>query len=152
MTTPTAPNAEKGQKFRISGLYVKDISFENPLAPGIFVNKIDKPDMNVGVDVNLGKLKENAYEVALRVHARAEASDSKALFLVELVYAGLFIVNPELPEAEHEKILLVDCAAVIFPFARRLIADLVKEGGFPPLILEPLNFEAIYNSKRQKAA
>lgn len=144
--------AQNGPDFRLSGLYVKDISFENPLAPGIFMKQIDKPQMNVGVDVNLIKLNESAYEVALKVSARAEEQAGKPVFLVEVVYAGLFTINPELSAENHDKILLVDCAATIFPFARRLIADLVQEGGFPQLLLEPINFEAVYKSKRAKAA
>ncbi len=143
---------ENAPKFKLSGLYVKDISFENPQAPGVFLTEsAAKPGMGVGVDVNIGKLRDNAYEVALRVTAKADG-EGKALFLVEVVYAGLFIINPELKAEEHDKILLVECASVIFPFARRLIADLVQEGGFPALLLEPINFEAIYNSRKAQAA
>lgn len=142
---------QNAPKFRLSGFYVKDISFENPLAPAVFMQQIDKPDMKVGIDVNLTRLKDTAYEVSLRINARAEG-EGKAVFHIEMVYAGLFVLNPEIPAEEHDRILLIDCASVIFPFARRVVADLVQEGGFPPLLLEPINFEAVYQSKRAQAA
>lgn len=137
--------------FRLNGLYVKDISFENPLAPGIFIQPVEKPAMNVNVDVNILKIQESIYEVGLKITARADDQNGKAMFLVELVYAGVFSINPSLNAKEHDKILLVDCASFLFPFARRMVADLVQEGGFPPLLLEPINFEAVFSS-RQKAA
>ncbi len=151
MVKPTELPQEFAPKYRLSGLYVKDISFENPLAPGIFIQAIEKPGMNVNVDINIIKLQEAVYEVSLKVTARADSPDSKAVFLVELVYAGIFALNPALSASEHDRTLLVDCAAYLFPFARRLIADLVQEGGFPPLLLEPINFEAVFNSKKSAA-
>ena len=152
MAEPTELPPSAAPKYRLSGIYVKDISFENPFAPGIFLERMEKPAMNVNVDVNILKLQENVYEVGLTVSARAEGGENKTVFLVELVYAGIFSLNPALTPAEHDKTLLVDCAAYLFPFARRLIADLVQEGGFPPLLLEPVNFEAVYLARQQKAA
>lgn len=149
-STPVPP--QYAPKFRMGGLYVKDISFENPLAPGIFMERVEKPAMNVNVDVNILKLQDNAYEVSLKTLARADAADNKAVFLVEIVYAGIFSINPALPPSEHDQILLVDCAAYLFPFARRLIADLVQEGGFPPLLLEPIDFGAVFQSRKQPTA
>ena len=145
-----SPNAPK---FRLGGLYVKDISFENPGAPAIFSEQSQRPEMNIGIDVNVQKLKESAYEVALKVTARADEKEKgKPVFLIEVVYGGVFIINPKIAADEHDQILLVDCAQVIFPFARRLVADLVQEGNFPALLLEPINFAAIYQQKRGKAA
>jgi preprotein translocase subunit SecB len=151
MAKNNEPGVNNAAKFRLGGLYVKDISFENPLAPAIFTRAAERPEMSVGIDVNLKKLKDKTYEVSLKITARADEK-GKAVFLVELVYGGLFVINPALPLEEHDKILLVDCAQVIFPFARRLVADLVQEGNFPALLLEPINFEAIYQQKRGKAA
>jgi len=152
MAEPSEIPAALAPKYRMNGLYVKDISFENPLAPGIFIKQIEKPGMSVNVDVNILKLQESTYEVSLKITARADAPDSKAVFLIELVYAGIFSLSPTLSQAEHDKILLVDCASYIFPFARRLIADLVQEGGFPPLLLEPINFEAVYIARQGNQA
>jgi len=151
MAEPTElPNAF-APKYRLNGLYVKDISFENPLAPGIFIQAVEKPAMNVNVDVNILKIQEGVYETSLKITARADDQNGKAVFLVELVYAGVFSINPALNASEHDKVLLVDCASFIFPFARRMIADLVREGGFPPLLLEPINFEAVFASRQQAA-
>lgn len=138
--------------FRLNGLFVKDISFENPRAPGIFLNpQHQPPKMNVSIDVAIKKLKDTSYEVSLRVTAKAE-EEGKTMFLVEVLHAGVFSINPSIPEDVHARILFIDCAAVIFPYARRIISDLTAEGGFPPLLLEPINFEAIYRSKLGKAA
>jgi preprotein translocase subunit SecB len=135
--------------FKLNGLYVKDLSFENPGAPGVFLQPTGKPRINVSVDVFVNNLKDTAYEVALKASAKATAEDGKGMFIVEVVYAGLFVLNPELPREAYEKILFVDCAQVVFPFVRRLIVDLSTEGGFPPVLLEPINLEAIFNAKKQ---
>lgn len=138
--------------FRLNGLFVKDISFENPRAPGIFLQPMQNPPkMGVSIDVSIKNLKDTSYEVALRTTTKAEEA-GKTVFLVEVVHAGIFTINPALPEESHARILFIDCAAVIFPFARRIISDLTSEGGFPPVLLEPINFEAIYRSKTGQAA
>lgn len=152
MAEPTQLPPQFVPKYRLNGIYVKDISFENPLAPGIFIQPIEKPAMNVSVDINIAPLQESTFEVALKVTARADSEGGKAVFLVEIVYAGVFSLNPALEPHERDKTLLVDCASYLFPFARRLIADLVQEGSFPPLLLEPINFEAVYNARKAQAA
>ena len=141
-----------GPMFRLNGLFVKDISFENPRAPEIFINPVqNQPKMGVNIDVGMKKLQNGSYEVVLRITTKAE-EENKTLFLVEVQYGGVFTVNPALPEEIHSRILFVDCASVIFPFARRIISDLTSEGGFPPLLLEPINFEAIYIQKMSRVA
>ena len=137
-------------KFKLNGLYIKDISFENPSAPEIFFKPDGKPNIDIKIDLGLSKVGNGNYEVVLKIITNATTDSGKTMFLAELLHAGLFAINPELAPETHEKILLTECATIIFPFARRLIADLVQESGFPPLLLEPVNFEAIYNS-RQKA-
>lgn len=137
--------------FRLNGLYVKDISFENPRAPEIFINPAkNPPKMGVSIDVAIKKIKDTSYEVVLRSTTKA-VEEEKTIFLVEVVYAGIFTINPQLPEEAHARILFIDCASVIFPYSRRIISDLTQEGGFPPVYLEPLNFEAIYLQKVGKA-
>jgi preprotein translocase subunit SecB len=145
-------NQEIPPTFRVNGLFVKDISFENPRAPGIFLQPMkNPPKMGVSIDVAIRNLKETSYEVTLRITTKAEENNS-TMFLVEVVHGGVFSINPAIPEEHHARILFIDCAAVIFPFARRIISDLTAEGGYPPVLLEPVNFEGIYRSKTGKAA
>jgi len=148
----TDENTQRQAAFRLNGLYVKDISFENPLAPEIFITPApNPPKMGVNIDVAIKRIKETSYEVVLRSTTKA-VENNKTIFLVEVVYAGIFTINPALPEDTHARILFIDCASVLFPYARRIISDLTQEGGFPPVYLEPLNFEAIYQQKIGKAA
>ena len=135
-------------KFKLNGLYVKDISFENPGAPDIFFNQGGKPNIDIKIDLGLSKFANGNYEVVLKMGIKAAIENNKTLFLIEILHAGLFALNPEIPVESHERILLTECATIIFPFARRIVADLVQEGGFPPLLLEPINFETIYGSKK----
>jgi len=142
----TEENTQRQPAFRLNGLYVKDIS------PEIFINPApNPPKMGVNIDVAIKRIKETSYEVVLRSTTKA-VEDNKTIFLVEVVYAGIFTINPALPEDGHARILFIDCASVLFPYARRVISDLTQEGGFPPVYLEPLNFEAIYQQKIGKAA
>ena len=143
---------EVGPVFRLNGLFVKDISFENPRAPEIFLQPpAQQPKMGVNIDVGMKRIQNTTYEVVLRITTKAE-EEGKTLFLVEIQHGGIFTINPNIPEEYHSRILFVDCANVIFPFARRVISDLTSEGGFPPLLLEPINFEAIYQQKLGRAA
>ena len=152
MSNQNNPQAQASQKFRLNGLYVKDISFENPHAPAIFMQAAqNQSKMGVNIDVSIKHLEETSYEVALRVTTKAE-ENGKTIFLVEVLHGGIFTINPALPQESHHRILLVDCAATIYPFARRIISDLTTEGGFPPVLLEPINFEAMYFAKTGLAA
>ena len=91
------------------------------------------------------------FEVSLRTNAQASI-DGEVIFLVELLYAGVFAVNAELSKEEIERILLVDCARDVFPFSRRIIADTTREGGFAPLLLDPVDFEMVYKNRKKLAA
>ena len=137
--------------YRPQGFYLKDFSFENPKAPRIFAQILQKPKMELSVDVGVQNIEGANFEVSLRTNAQASI-DGEVIFLIELVFAGVFAVNPELGKDEVQRILLVDCARDIFPFSRRVIADATREGGFAPLILEPVDFETVYNGRKKAAA
>jgi preprotein translocase subunit SecB len=142
----------QGLNYRPQGFYLKDLSFESPKAPAIFVNSASlKPSMDLSVDVGVQQLEGPNFEVSLRTTAQARVG-TDVIFLVELHYAGVFSINPELEKAEIERILLVDCAKDVFPFARRIIADATREGGFAPLVLDPVDFEMVYQKRKQQAA
>lgn len=142
--------AKPAMSYRAQGFYMKDFSFENPKAPKIFAAAAQKPKMELSVDVGVQKIEGASFEVALKTNAQASV-DGEVIFLVELIYAGIFVVNTELSKEEIERILLVDCAKDVFPFSRRAIADATREGGFAPLILDPVDFEVVYASRKQPA-
>ena len=136
--------------FGIKGQYVKDLSFENPRAPQSLINSPDSPPrIDLNIDINVEKFQDNMYETILKISARAN-SDRGTMFLVDLLYAGVFeLVN--IPEDRVEGILFVDCPFVLYPFARRVVADVTRDGGFPPLMLEPVDFQSLYMQNKQKA-
>lgn len=137
-------------RFFIKGQYVKDLSFENPHSPHSLIALEDKPKIDVSVDLKAQRFNEQHFELVLSLRARAIGKDS-TLFLVELDYAGIVqFVN--IPEDKVEMILLIDCAFVLFPFARRVLSDVTRDGGFPPLMLEPIDFHGLYLQNKQQQA
>lgn len=138
---------EEAPRFHVTGQYVKDLSFENPRAPQSLTATDDKPKIEVNIDLNASKLNEEMYEVVLKVHVQANGKE-EALFLADLSYAGLFTLK-NIPEDRLQQILFVDCPFVLFPFARRIISDATRDGGFPPLMLEPIDFFAMYRKRME---
>lgn len=145
----TSPETPANPSLTIKGQYVKDLSFENPRAPMSLAAAPDGPPrIDLNVDINVERLQENLFETMLKISARANSSKG-TLFLVDLLYAGVFeLIN--IPEDRLQAILFVDCPFVLYPFARRVIADVTRDGGFPPLMLEPIDFQALYLKNRQK--
>jgi preprotein translocase subunit SecB len=132
---------------QLIGQYVRDLSFENP---GLGM-QVQRPQIDLSVDLQARRANEaNQYEVMLKL--RVTASDnSKPMFLLELAYGGMFLLS-NVPEDSIQPILLIECPRLIFPFARRIVADVVRDGGLPPLMIEPIDFVALYRSKMQEAA
>jgi preprotein translocase subunit SecB len=132
--------------FRILAQYIRDLSFENPRAPESLRAGGSQPQIELGVELNAASRDGGVFEVELKLSAGAKR-DNEAVFHIELVYAGLFQISGI--EAENlEQVLLIEAPRYLFPFARRLIADLSTEGGFPPLLLEPIDFAAIYFARK----
>ncbi|MBI1237043.1 MAG: protein-export chaperone SecB [Alphaproteobacteria bacterium] len=134
--------------FTVKGQYIKDLSFENPHAPQSLMAAGVKPAIEVNVDLKAQKLQDNVYEMTLHLAARANA-EGNTLFLAELAYAGIFQIA-NIPAERLEQVILVDCPFVLFPFARRVIADVTRDGGFPPLMLDPIDFQALYIQNNNK--
>ncbi len=135
----------------VKAQYVKDLSFENPFAPAGLMEIHEEPEIDINVNVEVAKLNDEDYEVALTIGVDAKADD-KQLFICELSYAGIFGIGPNIPEEHHPPILLIECARLLFPFARAIIADATREGGFQPLLLQPLDFAALYEQQVQQAS
>ncbi|MBC9179196.1 protein-export chaperone SecB [Pseudoroseomonas ludipueritiae] len=131
--------------------YTKDLSFEVPGAPEIFTQLREQPRIDLSLDVQARALQEggNVYEVALQIRADAQAQingASQPAFIAELVYCGIFTLNVE-PQMV-EPLLLVECPRLLFPFARNILADVTRDGGFPPVLLSPIDFVALWQSRR----
>lgn len=134
----------------LKGQYIKDVSFENPRAPQSLLGLKEPPSIDVNLNLTAQRLQEELFELTIKVTVRAQYERS-TLFLVDLDYAGLFEITGAV-ENQHEPLMLVDCAFLLFPFARRVVADLTRDGGFPPLQLDPVDFAALYRNNRQQVA
>ena len=121
--------------------YVKDLSFENPNAPAIYQVQA-APQIDIQFNIGTGQVGEDVHEVILRVEVRAEI-EGQVAFLVDLAFAGLFGLR-NIPAEHLQPFLLAEAPRLLFPFARRVLADAVRDGGFQPLLLEPIDFGAIY--------
>lgn len=130
--------------------YVKDFSFENPNSPAVYQWQ-GQPKIDIQFNIGANQVGEDVHEVVLKIDARAEAEDGKVAFQVELAYAGLFGLR-NIPEDQLQPFLLAEAPRILFPFARRVLADAVRDGGFPPLMLEPIDFGGLYMSQVQAQA
>ncbi len=137
---------------RIQTQYVKDLSFENPNAPGVYMAMSKSPpEVNVSIDVNVAPLEQRAHEVVLSLRVVANVA-GKPAFLVDLQYAALITVHDSVAEADIEPLLHREGARFIFPFARGTLADVTRDGGFPPLVVNPIDFDWLYRRKLSEGA
>jgi preprotein translocase subunit SecB len=141
----TGPQAKPSPQLTMLALYVKDLSFESPSAPKSLQGPGQNPQLRVNVNVNAGPRGEDTYEAALQLEVHA-SSDLGVIYNVELLYGGLFRLRG-VPENLLQPVLFVDCATILFPFARRVLADAIRDGGFPPLLLDPIDFARLYAQK-----
>lgn len=150
---PPATEPEKmaavAMPLQINAQYIKDFSFENPRAPASLRPQSTQPHIDVNVDVQAAKVSkdEEVYEVVLKITASGKAA-SEPLFLADLTYAGLFVLQNMDEDALHAT-LLVECPRLLFPFARAVVADATRDGGFPPLLIQPVDFASMYRQSKQ---
>jgi preprotein translocase subunit SecB len=147
------PGPDQGQpalpNLQIVAQYIKDLSFENP---GATVNLTDRPQIELGVDLNASRLAgQDMFEVELKIRVDAK-SEGRALFLMEVAYAGVFRLTNIPDTGTQQMILLIQAPHMLFPFARRIVADVVRDGGMPPLMIEPIDFLALYQARVAQAA
>ncbi len=149
--TQAARGARETQpQLGIRSQYVKDLSFENPAPPDRPAEAERSPDITVNVQVEARRLDETVFEITLQITAHAR-HEEKPVFLLELTYAGVFTLIA-VPQEALEPALLVECPRLLFPFARRIVADVTRDGGFPPLLLTPIDFLALYRGRQAQAA
>ena len=132
----------------INAQYLKDLSFENPNPLDAYKKK-EKPDIKVNVNTAVKKLPDNAFEVTLDIKTDAKQKDGKVAFIAEVSYAGIFTLN-KVP-TEHEKpLLLIEAPRMLFPFARNVLAETTRDGGYPPLMLNPIDFAALFQKHAEE--
>ncbi len=134
---------------RILAQFIRDLSFESPHAPESLRAGGAQPQIELGVELNAKGRDDALFEVELKLTAKA-ARETETVFHIEMVYAGLFQIVGVAQE-DIEPVLMIECPRYLFPFARRMIADLSAEGGFPPFMLEPIDFAAVYTARRAQA-
>lgn len=135
--------------FSVHGQYIKDLSFENPNAPFSFQVQ-EEPTFDVSLDLAINPLENNFYELVMSVLVKAKLQEKDGyLYIISLDFGGLF--NVEAPSKEEvEQIIMVHCAAMLYPYARRIVSDSIRDGGYPPLSLNPIDFLSLYMSKKNQ--
>jgi preprotein translocase subunit SecB len=143
--TNGGPGDGKPPSLNVLGQYVKDFSFENPNAPNSLRAPAQPPAINIQINVNAKPLSATDFEVELKIEGKAE-QDKSVLFSFELAYAGIFRLQ-NIPQENLQPVVLIECPRLLFPFARQIISDAVRNGGFPPLLIDPVDFAALYRQR-----
>lgn len=143
--TPNQGNTPPEPPIAIRSQYIKDLSFENPNAPGILAEIKAPPRINVQVDVQTQAMGPNTFEVVLVIRAQAQNGD-KTMFVVDLTYGGVFALT-NVPQNLIGPVLLIEAPRLLFPFARAIVCDATRDGGFPPLFISPIDFAQLYQQK-----
>ena len=145
MTDAVTENNAASPSLTILAQYVKDFSFENPGAPRSLQARDKAPAINISVNVNANPLAESDFDVLLSLNAEAKDGD-KVLFNAELAYGGVFRVTG-FPQEHMLPVLFIECPRLLFPFARQIIADATRNGGFPPLMIDPIDFAQMFSQR-----
>jgi preprotein translocase subunit SecB len=137
------PQGTGAPPIQIASQYVKDLSFENPNAPKSVQGGAPAPQVAVNVDVRTQQLGDNGYEVVLHIKGDAKTGDEQA-FIVELSYGGVVMLAPNVPKEHVAPLLLIEAPRMLFPFARAVIAEATRDGGFPPMLVQPIDFTDLF--------
>ena len=150
---PAPAPGDKPPQLNVMAQYIKDFSFENPNSPRSLTTGQQNPAINIQVAVNANPMSDTDFEVVLKIDGKAEVPGT-VLFSFELAFAGVFRIQNVPPESLHP-VVMIECPRLLFPFAREIIASTVSNGGFPPLLLDPVDFAGLYRqnlAKMQPAA
>jgi preprotein translocase subunit SecB len=150
--TPSETNGAlpaEGPSIRVLAQFIRDLSFENPRAPDSLHQSNNQPAIDLGVEMSARGRIDGLFEVDLKLTATA-ARENEAVFHLELVYGGLFSITG-VADADIEPVLLIEAPRYLFPYARRIVSEMTSEGGFPPFLLEPLDFASIYAQRKAAA-
>ncbi len=144
-----AEGAAQGPRFEIVHQYIKDLSLEVPGAPQIFQTQ-SPPEVAVNVDVGVQPAGNNDYEIVLRIDARGQSGGNQ-MFIVELAYGGLFRTVGDIPQEHLQALLMIEGPRMLFPFARSVVANVTRDGGLPPLMINPIDFVQLFRSRMERA-
>jgi preprotein translocase subunit SecB len=144
MSDPAA--APQALTYAINAQYVKDFSFENPRSPQVFAMAGQQPQVAVGVGVNVNRLGDTAYEVVLSINVDAKHGED-AVFVIELSYAGIVTAPANVAQEQLQPLLMIEVPRQLFPFARAILSGATRDGGFPPLLLSPVDFQDLYRQQ-----
>jgi preprotein translocase subunit SecB len=146
MATTNGGEAEsKPPQLNVLAQYIKDFSFENPNAPRSLQPNQQQPTINIQINVNAQPLAETDVEVTLKLEGKAEVNNL-LLFSFDLVFGGVFRIQ-NIPQESIQPVLMIECPRLLFPFAREIVATSVRNGGFPPLLLDPVDFVGLYQQR-----
>ena len=153
-TSKTSENNESAPpEFRMQKMYIKDLSFENPNAPEIFIlPQKSEPKVEVNLQLHNKKVSDDHWEVSLGITAKiiAKGESEKVMFILEIEHAAVYLLK-NIPAEHMDMVLAVDCPTLLFPFTRQIVSQVSVDGGFVPFLMEPINFMGIYqNAKKQK--
>jgi preprotein translocase subunit SecB len=141
-----SPGAQQGQaQVSVLGQYIKDFSFENPNAPRSLTPTQTQPAINIQINVGVQQLAATDYEITLKLEGKADGAGT-VLFAFDLTFAGVFRVQ-NVPPQMLQPLIMIECPRLLFPFAREIVATAVRNGGFPPLLLDPVDFVALYQQR-----
>ena len=167
-TSPESAAAPATPPLMVNIQYVKDLSFEVPNAPAVYASLRSQPNVNINLDVQVRRIQEgqDVFEVTLAVRAEATepvaapaangqgtpapAAPGPVVFIAELAYAGIFTLTG-IPDANIEPVLVVECPRLLFPYARNILADVTRDGGFPPVLLQPIDFVQLWQNRQAQA-
>jgi preprotein translocase subunit SecB len=136
--------------FRLEKLYLKDISFESPNTPDVFFLQDQEPKVGMNLKMTNKKIDEKHWEVCLEISATiTDTKSDKTLMIVEVEHAAGFLLD-NIPEEHIEQVLHVDCPTILFPYTRQIVSQVSVDGGFMPFLMEPINFPALFQAKKQK--
>ncbi|KGO34307.1 MAG: protein-export chaperone SecB [Desulfoprunum sp.] len=146
-----SPDARPRPEFRMQKMYIKDLSFENPFAPQVFITpQKAEPKVELNLNMNSRKIDEDHWEVSLQITAKViSRDDEKAMFVLEIEHAAVFLLK-NIPEEHLEMVLKVDCPTLLFPFTRQIVSQVSIDGGFTPFLMEPINFMGLFQSAKKK--
>ena len=145
-----APPEQAPPQLNVLAQYTKDLSFENPNAPSSLAPQQQQPAINIQINVSATAVAEHDYEVSLSIEGKAE-NENFTLFGFELVYAGVFRIQ-NVPQESMHPFVMIECPRLLFPFAREIVASSVRAGGFPPLMLDPVDFVGLYRQNMARQA
>ncbi len=137
--------------FRMQKMYIKDLSFENPNAPAVYITQQKlEPAVEVNLKLNNKKIDDDHWEVVVHITAKISTKDDKkVMFILEIEHAGVFLLK-NIPEEHIQMILAVDCPTLLFPFTRQIVSQVSTDGGFAPFLMEPVNFMALFQNAKKK--